>query len=178
MTITFRHWANSGAPWIWLTAAAVAASLTMVLGLLLLIAINGLGHFWPSPVWELQYRAPDGELQQLLGQIRETEQVSVEHLRDAGETIAENVEGTVKRYLLKTGNRDIIGLDFRWILADDIEARSLPQPLVVLERLEWGDFYGFIQSLQRNGKQVAQGEAAWQELQQGLEYVEDRKSVV
>ncbi len=172
MTITFRYWANSGAPWIWLTAAAVAASLTMVLGLLLLIAINGLGHFWPSPVWELQYRAPDGELQQLLGQIREKEQVSVEHLRDAGETIAENVEGTVERYLLKTANRDTSGLDFRWILADDIEARSLPQPLVVLERLEWGDFYGFIQSLQRNGKQVAQGEAAWQELQQGLEYVE------
>ena len=176
MTMTFRHWANSGAPWIWLTAAAVAASLAMVLGLLLLIAINGLGHFWPSPVWELQYRAPDGEVEQLLGQIREMEQISVEHLRDAGATLTDNAEGMVERYLLKTANRDISGLDFRWILAGDIEAQSLPQQLVVLERLEWGDFYGFIHSLQRDGKPVAQGQPAWQELQQGLEYVAELRA--
>jgi len=171
MTTQARYWAKSGAPWIWLTAAAVAASLSMVLGLLLLIAVNGLGHFWPSPVWEFQYRSLDGEVQQLIGQIRETEQVSVEHLRDAGESIAEDAEGMVERYLLKTGNRDISGLDFRWILAGDIEGRSRPERLVVLERLEWGDFYGFIQALQRDGKLVAEGDAAWQELQQGLDYV-------
>ncbi|MFQ5644003.1 MAG: phosphate ABC transporter permease PstA [Thiogranum sp.] len=176
MTTAVRHWAKSGAPWIWLTAAAVAASLAMVLGLLLLIAVNGLGHFWPSPVWELEYRSPEGEVQQLIGQIRETEEISVDHLRDAGATVAEDAEGMVERHLLKIANRDISGLDFRWILADDIDARSRPGKLVVLERLEWGDFYGFIQALQRDGQRIAEGDAAWQELQKGLDYVDELRA--
>jgi len=176
MMTDVRHWAKSGAPWIWLTAAAVAASLAMVLGLLLLIAVNGLGHFWPSPVWEIQYRSLDGDVQQLIGQIRETEQISVEHLRDAGETVAETVDGMVERYLLKTANRDISGLDFRWILAPSVSERSRPEKLVVLERLEWGDFYGFIQNLRRDGRLVAQGDTAWLELQAGLEYVDELRT--
>ena len=176
MKTDVRHWAKSGAPWIWLTAAAVAASLAMVLGLLLLIAVNGLGHFWPSPVWEIQHRSQDGDVQQLIGQIRETEQISVEHLRDAGETLAETVDGMVERYLLKTANRDISGLDFRWILAPSVSERSRPEKLVVLERLEWGDFYGFIQNLRRDGRLVAEGDAAWLELQAGLEYVDELRT--
>jgi len=176
MTSAVGQWAKSGEPWIWLTAAAVAASLAMVLGLLLLIAVNGLGHFWPSPVWDIQYRSAGGDVQQLVGQISETEQFSVEHLRVAGETVTETADGMVERLLLKTANRDVSGLDFRWILSDAIIERSRPDKLVVLERLEWGDFYGFIRALRRNGQVVAEGEAAWQELQAGLEYVDKLRS--
>ena len=96
MTTGVRQWASSGAPGIWLTAAAVAASLVMVLGLLLLIAVNGLGHFWPSPVWEIQYRLPGGDVQQLVGQIRETEQITASQSRDAGETVVEDSDGMVR----------------------------------------------------------------------------------
>jgi len=173
MTTDIRQWASSGAPWIWLTAAAVAASLAMVLGLLLLIAVHGLSHFWPSPVWEFQYRSAGGDVQQLVGQIRETERISASQLRDAGETVDEDVDGMVERQLLKTGNRDISGLDFRWILSAAVSELSSPGNLIVLERLEWGDFYGFIQSLRREGQLVAEGDAAWQELQAGLEYVDE-----
>lgn len=176
MTTAVKQWVKSGAPWIWLTAAAVAASLAMVLGLLLLIAVNGLGHFWPSPVWDIQYRSAGGDVQQLIGKISATEQVSVEHLRDAGETIAESADGMFERHLLKTANRDISGLDFRWILSDAITERSRPEQLIVLERLEWGDFYGFIQTLQRDGQVVAEGDAAWLELQVGLDYVDELRS--
>jgi len=176
MTTGVRQWANSGAPWIWLTAAAVAASLTMVLGLLLLIAVHGLGHFWPSPLWEIQYRSPGGDVQQLVGEIHETERISVDRLRDAGETVAEGVEGMVERYLLKTANRDVSGMDFRWILSPSVTERSRPGNLVVLERLEWGDFYGFIQTLQRGGQIVAEGAAAWLELHAGLEYVDELRA--
>jgi phosphate transport system permease protein len=176
MTTDIRQWVKSGEPWIWLTAAAVAASLAMVLGLLLLIAVNGLGHFWPSPVWDIQYRSPGGEVQQLVGQMRETEQISIEHLRDAGETVADTADGMVERHLLKTANRDFSGLDFRWILSNAISERSMPEKLIVLERLEWGDFYGFIQALHRDGQVVAEGDAAWRELQAGLEYVNELRS--
>jgi phosphate transport system permease protein len=176
MTTDIRQWAKSGEPWIWLTAAAVAASLAMVVGLLLLIAVNGLGHFWPSPVWDIQYRSAGGEVQQLVGQMRETEQISIEHLRDAGETVADTADGMVERHLLKTANRDFSGLDFRWILSNAISERSMPEKLIVLERLEWGDFYGFIQALHRDGQVVAEGDAAWRELQAGLEYVNELRS--
>ena len=65
MSANFRQWVNSGAPWIWINAAAVAASLIMVVGLLVLIARNGLGHFWPATVWEIQYQVGDGSVQRL-----------------------------------------------------------------------------------------------------------------
>jgi len=176
MTTGVRQWASSGAPWIWLTAAAVAASLTMVLGLLLLIAINGLSHFWPSPVWDFQYRSANGDVEHLVGQIRETEQISASQSRDAGEPVDEDADGVVERLLLKTANRDISGLDFRWILSAAVRERSRPRNLVVLERLEWGDFYGFIQTLQRGGQLIAEGDAAWLELQAGLEFVDELRA--
>ena len=84
MTVDLRQWLNSGAPWIWINAAAVAASLIMVVGLLLLIAWNGLGHFWPATVWEIQYQAADGGPHRLIGEIRASEQIAAERLRDAG----------------------------------------------------------------------------------------------
>jgi len=43
-----KKWFKTGDPWIWLNAAAVSASLIIVIGLLLLIAVQGLSHFWPK----------------------------------------------------------------------------------------------------------------------------------
>jgi len=171
MSANFRQWVNSGAPWIWINAAAVAASLIMVVGLLALIARNGLGHFWPATVWEIQYQPGDGSVQRLVGEIRASEEIAAERLRDAGEPLDAGAGELVERYLLKTGNRDVSGLDFRWILQPAIRERSAPEGLVVLERQEWGNFYGFIESLQQDGQSVAAGEAAWQELQPRLQRV-------
>ena len=41
---------KSGTPWVWLNAAAVSISMVMVIGLLILIAVRGLGHFWPKTI--------------------------------------------------------------------------------------------------------------------------------
>ena len=49
------EWQDSCTPWVWLNAAAVSACILLVLGLLLLIAVRGLGHFWPAKVHELRY---------------------------------------------------------------------------------------------------------------------------
>ena len=43
--MTKKFW-KSGDPFIWLTAGAVALSLLMIGGLLLLIVVNGIGIFW------------------------------------------------------------------------------------------------------------------------------------
>ena len=50
-----KKWFKTGDPWIWLNAAAVSASLIIVLGLLALIAVKGLSHFWPKSVMQAQY---------------------------------------------------------------------------------------------------------------------------
>jgi phosphate transport system permease protein len=173
MKKNFSDWWKTGAPWIWLNAAAVTASLSMVVGLLFLIAVNGLGHFWAKTVWQIEYREPDGQVNRLIGEIVDKEEISHEQLQKTGEQAPEEVAGFVERYLLKTGNRDVSGLDFRWILQPSIIERSKPEQLVVLERLEWGNFFGFVESVSANGELVAEGEAAWQELQARLQRVND-----
>ncbi|HFD80833.1 MAG TPA: phosphate ABC transporter permease PstA [Gammaproteobacteria bacterium] len=166
-------WFRSGTPWIWLNAAAVSTSLIMVTGLLALIAVKGLGHFWPASVWEFQYRGSDGTVQQLLGEVQDSEEVSAARMRDAGEALPEDAPEVVERYLLKTGNRDLSGLDFRWIVEPAISERRRPRDAVVLERMEWGNFYGFLERLLEDGKVVAEGEGAWPELQSRLKRVRE-----
>ena len=55
---SFGEWYASGAPWVWFTGGAVAISAILVVGLLLLIAVRGLGHFWPAQVTVAQYAEP------------------------------------------------------------------------------------------------------------------------
>ncbi len=169
-----KSWWRSGAPWIWLNAAAVSASLAMVIGLLGLIAYNGLGHFWPHAVWAIEYNAADGSgTQHLIGEITDEEVTSVERMRHAGAQLPENIGEDLDRYLLKTGNRDVSGLDFRWILQPLIVERLRPHDLVVFERTEWGNFYGFIKNIKQDGVIVSEGNAAWLELQARLEKIDE-----
>jgi len=163
-----RDWFKSGSPWIWLNAAAVSASLIIVLGLLLLIAVRGLGHFWPSDVMQVQYTQPGNTAVRVIGERVETELVSLENLRSAGFTLETDQEH-VERHLLKTGNRDVLGSDFRWLVGPYLSAKSFPQNMMVLERREWGNLYGYLKAIKENGKLVAEGEQSWVELQQRLD---------
>ncbi len=175
----FGGWVKSGKPWIWLNAAAVSASLIMVLGLLGLIAVKGLGHFWPSTLWDMQYRMPDGSVQRLIGEIAETERTTVERLREAGEPVDEYGDAVdIERFLIKTGNRDVSGLDFRWINEPAIVSRKTPKELVALERTEWGNFYGFLKDIRENDTVVAEQEAAWHELRPRLERVQGIRKLI
>lgn len=153
-----RAWIRSGEPWVWLTAGAVAASVILVAGLLLLIAVRGLVHFWPHPVYEFLVSGEDGTTTRLIGEIRDTERVAAERL---GAQVPGEGDGKVTRYLLKTGNRDLLGLDFRWLPAPRIRERARPEDLVVMERREWGNLYGRLLALREQGRTVAEGEAAW-----------------
>lgn len=58
------------------------------------------------------------------------------------------------RYLVKTGNREFVGLDFRWILATDIISRSEPADVAMLERAKNGNFYGYPVAVIENGKRL------------------------
>ena len=53
-------WFKSGEPWVWLTATAVGTSIIAVLGLVGIIAVKGLAHFWPSDVITIEYESALG----------------------------------------------------------------------------------------------------------------------
>ncbi|MGB5292011.1 MAG: ABC transporter permease subunit, partial [Lysobacterales bacterium] len=161
-------WIADGTPWIWLNAAAVSACILLVVGLLVLIGVRGMGHFWPLEVQKVVYEQVDGSELVLAGQVRESEKVTAMRLRESGLEVAEGTE-FVTRYLLKTGNRDILGQDFRWILEPSIQSRSKPQSMVVFEREEWGVFIGSLVGVREKG-QLLPDPDVWGSFQARLDY--------
>ncbi len=144
-----RFW-SSGTLFIWLCGAGVAASLLMVGGLLLLIMINGLGYFWPHDLVELTLEDDTKVIGELTG--RESIPQS---------KTAESPDGRT-RIRLKVGNRDLYGLDFRWIDEDAIVSRATPRDALAVERREWGNFYGYVKEVRRAGEAIATaGDEAW-----------------
>ena len=163
-----RDWFRSGRPWIWLNAAAVSTSVIAVVALILLIAVNGLAHFWPAQVIEAEYNPPDGEPYRLIGSITDSEQISGLRLQDSGVPV-KDTEKLYTRYTVKTGNRQAMGMDFRPILAYRMSDISTPEDLMVLERREWGDFIGRLETVREEGEVVARGEGARAALMERLE---------
>ncbi|NOR70311.1 MAG: phosphate ABC transporter permease PstA, partial [Methylomarinum sp.] len=80
---------------------------------------------------------------------------------------------TLVQHLIKTGNRDITGMDFRWIQDQNIQSQSLPLEMVTIERREWGNFYGRLLAVKENGKIIASGDEAWPAVQERIEQVLD-----
>ncbi len=167
-----KSWFKSGAPWVWLNACAVSVSILMVIGLLALITVRGLGHFWPADLAEFTYTERDGGTSHLVGEFHESEEVSAEQLKATGDL---NIGDSpwITRHLIKTGNRDVSGMDFRWVIESRISSLSYPETLVVIERREWGNLYGYLDSIQEAGRTVAEGEAAWEAFQERLTRTED-----
>ncbi|MFQ5468668.1 MAG: phosphate ABC transporter permease PstA [Gammaproteobacteria bacterium] len=163
-----RKWIQSGKPWIWLSASAVSISMVMVFGLLFLIAVRGLHHFWPSELVSYDYTSRGGSVVKLVGEVHETESVSTQTLVDAGFDVDVSKKQTT-RYLVKVGNREIAGQDFRWLLQDKIQKRDTPKELIAMERREWGNFYGYLIAVKQQGKVVAEGDAAFAELSNRVE---------
>jgi phosphate transport system permease protein len=164
---TFKSWYQSGSPWVWLNAGAVSISLIAVIGLVLLIAVRGLSHFWPADIMSVPYNEPGLEPTVLMGEKVNSEIVPAE--RVPSDYQLKEGQTTVERYLLKIGNRDQFGLDFRWVNKDWMGDVSYPEDILAIERREWGHFYGYLLSVQQEGETVAEGEQAWPEFQQRLE---------
>ena len=166
-TTSIRKWFDSGEPWIWLNAAAVSASLIIVVGLLSLIAVRGLAHFWPARVMEADYAPGKQAAIRVIGEIVETESTSAANLRSAGHAV--EGEGEVLRHLVKTGNRDSLGGDFRWLIGPALGNRHYPPALLTVERREWGNFYGYPSAIRESGTIVAEGDAVRAALEQRLQ---------
>jgi phosphate transport system permease protein len=151
---------KSGAPYVWTTAAAISVAFIITLSLLVLTASRGLPHFWPQDLVQAEYRQPGQPAIPMLVEVRSAEEVTSARLVSAGLPVDAR-QAFYDRLLVKLGNRDIYGVDFRYVLSDWLVERSQPENATVFERLEWGNFHGFIESVQSDGTVVARGDAAW-----------------
>ncbi len=132
----------------WLCGGALAFNLLLALGLVLLIAVYGLSFFWQKKI--VQLTLTDGS--SVLGEVFERQ--------DIPPSAEQPAPG--QRVRIKVGNRDLYGLDFRWIDERDIAARAQPSDATLLERYEWGNFYGRMVELRRGDTVVASGdEPVW-----------------
>ncbi|MCF7980988.1 MAG: phosphate ABC transporter, permease protein PstA, partial [Pseudomonadales bacterium] len=168
MKLKYKAWVKSGSPWVWLNAGAVAICVIMVLGLLGLIAVRGLSHFWPGEILQAEMMGQDGALYPIAGEVVERELVSAKQIRSSGIPVAENIE-FLERYLLKVGNRDVSGSDFSWALRNRLSNERYPNDIMAIERREWGNFYGYLVSVKEAGKVVSSGKDAWQSMQHRIE---------
>lgn len=167
-----KTWFKSGTPWVWMNAGAVSIAIIMTLSLLAVIAVRGLAHFWPADVLEADYRVPGEPARVLAGEVVQAEQVPRARLASSGLPV--NAEGSefMTRELLKVGNREVYGADFTWVVGEWLENPRHPAGLMVMERREWGNFYGYLRAVRENGQVVAEGDAAWPALQERLRRAE------
>ncbi len=169
---SLNTWVKSGTPWIWMNAGAVSIAVIMTLGLLAIIAVRGLAHFWPADVIVADYSMPGAEMRVLAGEVVQVEEVPRARLAASGLPV--NVEGGefMTRELLKVGNREVYGADFSWVVGEWLSNQRTPVELMVLERREWGNFYGYLLNVKEAGQLVAEGEGAWNELQARIDRVD------
>ncbi|MEX1197358.1 MAG: phosphate ABC transporter permease PstA [Pseudohongiellaceae bacterium] len=148
-----KEWLKSGSPWIWLNGGAVALCMIMVVGLIGLIAVRGFSHFWPADLVSITVDQPGEEPQTVIGEVVRQETVTAAVARDSGMTVDEDVE-LVTRHLIKRGNRDQFSSDFAWFPGLYMGEWSYPEDIHMIERREWGNFYGYPVTLQREGEQL------------------------
>ena len=134
-----------GEGFTWLCAGALALNLLLAISLILLIANYGLSYFWQKRL--VRVVLVDGT--ELLGEVQERESTPV-----VGEG---NAAPAGTRFRLKVGNRDLYGLDFRWVDEREVVTRDYPERAMVLERREWGNLYGNVVELRRDDQVIAAG---------------------
>lgn len=166
---SLKGWFKSGAPGVWISGGAVAMAVIMTVGLLAVIAVRGLGHFWPADLVQATYKVPGQADHVVIGEVVQKEEVPRERLKGAGLPVPEQGPEFMTRELIKVGNRDLNGSDFTWVVGEWLVDQQKPTDLIALERREWGNFYGYLVSVKEEGRVVAQGPEAWNELQARLQ---------
>ena len=151
-----KFW-RQGEPFVWATGLALSLILFLTLLLFYVVMANGLTVFWPKKV--ALATLSDG--QHLLGEIVQEETIP---------------GGEKKRLQFKIGNRDLYGLDFKWVDSSEITNLSFPKEVQVIERMEYGNFYGYLSELEVKG--LAPPASGSNSLAQTIAALDDRKNEV
>lgn len=158
-----------GEPLVWLTGGALVLCVTMIIGLLALVLYWGTFTFWPLPL--VRVELADGTIR--MGEVTRGESYTIssdvvgnmnpELAAAANRLLNGQDSGESKRRLFRTGNFELTNEDFNWVSEFEIKEGSESEPTwgVVLERIEWGRFYGEPKEFAlRHLRDVAASEAA------------------
>ncbi len=153
-----------GEPKLWLTGGALALCIFMIIGLLVLIFIEGIQTFWPVRVVQINthtqsavmgevsrtesYRPGDDDLEKLPAEVREEARKSL----DAS-------GGSADRRLVRTGNFEVSGSHFTEISNLNVKDESFPRWALVIETLSAGRLYGTPAAFLERSDQKKDGEA-------------------
>ncbi|HEX5132778.1 MAG TPA: phosphate ABC transporter permease PstA [Candidatus Krumholzibacteria bacterium] len=154
---------------LWLMGGALAVCTIMIVGLLSLVVYQGATTFWPHPIIAVTLdngRTIMGE-QTRSDRFTPTPEAEASWSEETRRRFAAGEAGEkITRRLVRTGNFDVSGTHFEWV--DDIATARTERPewAVVLERHEWGRFYGIPVGFKVDGEKVAAGaEDAWREFE-------------
>jgi len=141
-----------GEPMVWLCALGLSVGILMVIGLLLLIVIEGTSVFWPRKIHEITLKAANGKNEIVTGEVRKIQQ-----RRDAS-------KGTrTEEWLVFLGNKDANGNAFRYVEASNILTDTSPTDIWVAERVEYGNaIFRPISLTKDEGKTIASNDPTFQ----------------
>lgn len=157
-----------GEPWVWLMGGAMVVCLGMVLGLGILVTVQGVWTFWPGAVIRLETQAG----RTVMGELTRKESYRVDqHESETSQTAAkpsrrqgDHPGQWSRRRLIRIGNFELTGEHFVWVSDAEVVPGSETRPewALVVERLAWGRFYGEPVAFEIDGKTAAEGpEATW-----------------
>ena len=172
--MNIKTYFRTGEAYVWLNAGAVTLCLLMIVGIMGLIAVRGLSHFWPADVMQAVYQTPDGTRSVVVGELYDEKSDPASRLTEAGLPVPAGTAPTteVDRWSIKQGNKDVTGQDFVWVIRPFLQDIQYPAELVKLERLEYGNFYGRLKSVTVNG-QTHSGAEAFAVLEQAIDRSND-----
>ena len=140
---------------IWLLAGALGCCLLLVGSFMLLIIIKGITSFIPQSLYYLETTTRGS----LIGEITSREQITYATLTSSG-IEPEEEKDLYSRILVKVGNREF-GSDFIWLLEDNVLSQDQPANLMLIERREYGNFYGIPLFIESNNNQIFYGDDSW-----------------
>ncbi len=123
---------SDGEVYVWATAAALAFTLLITFTLIGVVFVNGFGALWPADLTLVKMKTGEAYFGELT-------------LRQP------NPDGDGERIQLKTGNRDVYGIDFRWIDLREVESLETPPDVMRVERMEYGNLYGMLSEVRPGG---------------------------
>ncbi|HHT00362.1 MAG TPA: phosphate ABC transporter permease PstA [Thiomicrospira sp.] len=158
-----KDWFNKGEHWIWMSSSMVSISVVLVMGLIGMIAYKGALHFWPHAVYEYQVQH-NGQIETVIGELRDYK------TRDITDSQT-GKERELTQYLIKIGNRDVYGIDFRWINDSDFTSGmdTLSKNAIVIERYEYGNVYGHLVSANIGGQKIVDSDVLLDEFKKQVE---------
>ncbi|MBX3043098.1 MAG: phosphate ABC transporter permease PstA [Candidatus Kapabacteria bacterium] len=154
---------------IWFTGIALGITLIMIVGMLILIIGNGSDYYVPKQIVSIT----TNDNQVFLGQI-------IKFQNSDSKSGTAEIENNHSRVQIRVANRDYYGYDFIWLDMEEIlEVDYTPDDAFIVERLEFGNFFGYIEGVLINNHKYEYGSEQFEsKFAKYLEYSEKLRNEI